>query len=248
MELTVLGSGSLVPTLKRGTAGFILKVSGTTILIDSGSGTLYRLLRAGLTYNNIDIICYTHIHLDHVGDFPTFLFTCKYSLEPRERDLLVIGGKGFRSFYERLKAAYGDQILPERFEVIVEEELNRDFEGFSIKTGPVDHIPESVAFRIESADGKVAVFAGDTDYSTNLVKLAKDADILVTECSFPDDRKVAGHLTPSSAGKIAQEAKAKRLVLTHLYPPCDEVDIASQCQKTHNGEVIVAEDQMKIEI
>lgn len=248
MELTVLGSGSLVPTLKRGTAGFVLKVSRKTILIDSGSGTLYRLLQAGLTYNDIDIICYTHIHLDHVSDFPTFLFTCKYGLDPRQKDLLVIGGKGFASFYDRLKAAYGDQMQPDRFEVIVEEELNRDFEGFSIETAPVDHIPESVAFRIEEAGGKAAVFAGDTDYSTSLVRLAKEADVLVTECSFPDDRKVAGHLTPSLAGKIAQEADVEKLVLAHLYPPCDEVDIVGQCRKTYSGEVVVAEDQMKMEI
>jgi ribonuclease BN (tRNA processing enzyme) len=248
MELTVLGSGSLVPTLHRGTAGFVLKVSGRTILIDSGSGTLYRLLQAGLTYNDIDIICYTHVHLDHVGDFPTFLFACKYGMEPRERDLLVIGGKGFVSFYDRLKAVYGDQILSERFDVIVEEEMARDFGEFAIRTGPVDHIPQSVAFRIESTDGRSVVFSGDTDYSTNLINLAKDADVLVTECSFPDDRKVEGHLTPSFAGKIAQEANAKRLVLAHLYPPCDEVDIAGQCRKTYNGEVIVAEDQMRIKI
>lgn len=248
MELIVLGSGSLVPTLKRGTAGFVVKVSGKTILIDSGSGTLYRLLRAGLTYNDIDIICYTHIHLDHVCDFATILFTCKYGIPPRERDLLVLGGEGFISFYERLKKVYGDQIQPDRFDVLIEEKASRDFGEFSIKTGPVDHIPESVAFRIESADGKSVVFAGDTDYSTNLINLARNADVLVTECSFPDDRKVAGHLTPSFAGKIAQEANAKMLVLAHLYPPCDEVDIASQCRKTYNGEIIVAQDQMKIRI
>lgn len=248
MELAILGSGSLVPTLNRGTAGLVVKVSGKIILIDSGSGTLYRLLQAGLTYNDIDIICYTHIHLDHVGDFPTLIFTCKYGIEPRKRDLLVIGGQRFGAFYERLKAVYGEQIQPEKFEVIVEEEIARDFGGFSIKTGPVNHIPESIAFRIESADGKSAVFTGDTDYSVDLIKLAQDADVLVTECSFPDSQKVDGHLTPFSAGKIAQAANVKKLVLTHLYPPCEGVDIASQCRKTYNGGIIVTEDQMKIKI
>lgn len=248
MELTVLGSGSLVPTLNRATPGFVVKVSGKNILVDSGSGTLYRLLRAGLTYNDIDIICYTHIHLDHVADFPTFLFTCKYGIEPRETDLLVIGGKGFAIFYDSLKTVYGEMIEPEKFKVIVEEEIDRDFGAFTIKTASVDHIPESVAFRIESSDRKSIVFSGDTDYSNSLVALARNADILVSECSFPNNRKVAGHLTPSLAGKIAQEAKAERLVLAHLYPPCDEVDISSQCGETFKGEIIVAEDQMRIRI
>jgi ribonuclease BN (tRNA processing enzyme) len=53
-----------------------------------------------------------------------------------------------------------------------------------------------------------------------------------------------GHLTPSLAGGIAQKADAKRLVLTHLYPPCDQVDIAKQAASSYKGAVIVAEDLM----
>lgn len=248
MELTVLGSGSLVPTARRGTPGFLVRVGGRTILVDSGSGTLYRLLKAGVTQNDLDMLCYTHVHLDHVGDFPTILFTCKYAPEPRTRDLPVFGGRGFIRFYEKLNQVFGEMIQPDRFNVLVEELDARDFDGFSIKTGAVDHIPESVAFRFDSADGKALVISGDTDYSETLIELARGAEVLVTECSFPEDHKMEGHLTPSYAGRLAQAAGVKRLVLAHIYPPADEVDIAAQCRRAFDGEVIVAEDQMRIEV
>jgi ribonuclease BN (tRNA processing enzyme) len=96
--------------------------------------------------------------------------------------------------------------------------------------------------------GKSIVYSGDTDYCNSLVELASESDLLIVECSFPDEFKVDGHLTPSFAGRVAKESGAKRLLLTHLYPICDQYDIRSQAQRTYQGEIIVAEDLMKIEV
>ena len=70
--------------------------------------------------------------------------------------------------------------------------------------------------------------------------------MLVLECSLPDEKRVKGHLTPSLCGRIAAESNCKKLVLTHFYPSCDNVDIISLCRKYYNGEVIVGEDLMRI--
>jgi ribonuclease BN (tRNA processing enzyme) len=59
---------------------------------------------------------------------------------------------------------------------------------------------------------------------------------------------VEGHLTPTLAGRVAREAECKRLVLTHFYPPCDELDITRIVEKEYSGEIILAEDLMKIEV
>ncbi|NNG47268.1 MAG: MBL fold metallo-hydrolase, partial [Deltaproteobacteria bacterium] len=74
------------------------------------------------------------------------------------------------------------------------------------------------------------------------------ADVAVFECSFPNERRVEGHLTPGEAGEVANAAKVKRLVLTHFYPECEGADILSQCQETFSGEVILAEDLLRIPV
>ena len=90
--------------------------------------------------------------------------------------------------------------------------------------------------------------SGDTDYCQTIIDLAFDVDLLVLECSFPDGKKVEGHLTPSLAGRIAAESHCKRLLLTHLYPVCDQFDIVGQCKKIFQGHVIMGEDLMRIKI
>ena len=56
------------------------------------------------------------------------------------------------------------------------------------------------------------------------------------------------HLTPFLAGRIAAEARCKKLLLTHLYPECNQVDILQGCRRRYAGEIIVSEDLMRIRI
>jgi ribonuclease BN (tRNA processing enzyme) len=55
-------------------------------------------------------------------------------------------------------------------------------------------------------------------------------------------------MTPSKAGRFAEEAKVKRLLLTHIYPQNDVPDLAEQVSAYYSGEVIVAADFMKFEL
>ena len=100
--------------------------------------------------------------------------------------------------------------------------------------------------RPKSPEGKVVAYSGDTDYCPNLIELAKGVDLLILECSLPDDMKIDGHLTPSLAGRVARETECKRLLLTHFYPPCDKYDIVEIVKKQYKGEVKLAEDLMRI--
>ena len=81
-----------------------------------------------------------------------------------------------------------------------------------------------------------------------IVELAKGADLLILECSFPDDEAIAGHLTPSEAGEIAARAGVKRLVLTHFYPEILTTDIEAECRKTYQGDLLLATDLMSLSV
>ncbi len=250
MELIILGSGTCAPSLKRSSPALIIKAGGKVLLFDSGSGTIRRMLEAGITYHDIDYIFYTHIHPDHVSDLVPFIFTSKYAEQPRIKKLDIIGGKGFKKYYKKLSKIYGKWLEPELYKINIKEISNKriDFGNFKVSAKQLAHIKESVGYRIETEIGKSIVISGDTDYCKNIVKLGKDADILVLECSLPDEKRVKGHLTPSLCGRIAAESNCKKLVLSHFYPSCEDVDIISVCRKYYKGEIVIAEDLMRIEV
>ena len=250
MELIILGSGTGVPSLKRGSPGFLVKSENQSLLLDGGSGTLQKMLQAGVTYKDLDAVLYTHIHPDHCADLVPLIFACKYQEEPRQKDLLIMGGGGFRDYFEGLRWVHGSWIESQTFhihmfEVAADEVTIGDLQ---VKALPLDHMLGSVGYRITSPQGRSLVYSGDTDYCPNIVELAMGADLLLLECSFPEGRKVPGHLTPALAGRIAHEAECKRLCLTHFYPPCDHADIKGMCRQVFKGEVILAEDMMRITI
>ena len=249
-ELIVLGSGTGVPSLRRASPGLLLISQRCKVLIDSGPGVLRKMLEVGITYQDIDLLLYTHIHPDHISDLVPILFACKYADLPRKKDLLCVGGPGFEDYFEKLKRIHGHWIEPQSYRLKVKETSQKPFvfRDLRIFSKPMAHLPESVGYRIGFKGGKSMVISGDTDYCQNIVDLAFKVDLLVLECSFPDGQKVEGHLTPSLAGRIALESHSKKLLLTHLYPACDQFDILKQCREVFQGETILGEDLIKIKI
>lgn len=253
MKLYVLGSGTCVPYAKRGSSGYALELSGSTVLLDCGSGTTGKLAKAGINYLNIEHIFLSHLHPDHTGDLVPFLFATKYAYgspygSKRERPLWLWGGEGFINFFDALKNAYQDWILPDKIRVKELAIGRMDFDGFSIIAANTPHMDGSLALRVDQND-KSVVYSGDTDYSEALIELAKDADLLVIECSLPDEAsKREGHLTPGEVAEITNKSGAKKIVVTHLYPICDEAGVVETIRKNVSAEVIEAQDMLEIEI
>jgi len=249
-QITILGSGTCVPSLVRNPCSLLMKTGGENLLFDCGPGTMRRLLEVGVSLFDVSHIFFSHFHPDHIGELASFLFALKYPVPSSQKQpLTIVAGQGFRSFFERLKAVYGDWIvLPaDLFKVIELDTKNADrrsFPAFTVSSMPVAHRPESLAYRIVDAEGKSLVYSGDTDVCDGLTTLATDADLMICESAFPDGQKVDGHLTPSLAGEIARAAAVRRLVLTHFYPACDNADIENQCRSTYNGLLVIAQDKM----
>ena len=252
--VTIIGSGTCVPSLTRSASSILLEIGRQKLLFDSGPGTMRRLLENGTAIHEITHLVYTHHHPDHTSELVPLLFASKYSgANQRDIPLTILSGKGFSTFFKKLEAAYGHwiQLAPGMMNIIEMDTATADrieFPDFTVDSIPVEHNPESLAFRISNAGGRSVVVSGDTDYTANLVTLAADTDLLICESALPDDRKAPGHLTPSLAGKIASQSRAKKLVLTHFYPECEQVDIAKQCRSTYSGALLLAEDLMKIAI
>jgi ribonuclease BN (tRNA processing enzyme) len=251
MELTVIGSGTGVPSLRRGSPCLAVKTGGRLLVLDLGAGSLRALLRYGLNFSAIDVLALTHLHPDHVGDVVPFLFATRYSLGyTRTEPFRLLAARGFARFHDRLKEAFAGWVEPPPGLMDLKElapdgpdEL-RDGD-LVIKSAPTNHTEGSLAYRVE-AESHSLVYSGDTDVSDSLVDLARGADLLVLEASNPF--KVQGHLTPVEAGRLAARAGARRLLLTHFYPPCDEVDVVAQASQEFKGEVLRAEDGLSLTV
>ena len=254
MSVTILGSGTCVPSLKRSSCSILMKIRDKFLLFDSGAGTMHKLLENGVEIFDVSFVFYSHFHPDHTAELVPFLFANKYPDGSRRKiPLTLMAGKGFAKFYDNLKNVYGHwiELAPDLLTIVELDNTGhdmREFDDFKVESLPVDHNPESIAYRITSSGGISMVYSGDTDFSENLVTLSKDADLLICESALPDELKVKGHLTPSLAGEIADRANVRKLILTHFYPECDQVDIEKECRKTYSGPLLLAEDLMQINL
>ena len=254
IKVTILGSGTCVPSLKRSSCSFILQTCDRSLLFDLGVGTIRRLLEAGVTISQVTHLFFSHFHPDHTGEFVSFLFATKYPQTYRRRSSFsVIGAKGLQGFYNGLRKVYGNwiELEPGLMNLIELNNCEQDQfvdEIFSVDTLPMVHIESSIGYRVKTTDGTSVVYTGDTDFCENVITLARDADLLICEAALPDAMRVEGHLTPSLAGRIATEAKVKKLVLTHFYPECDTVDVETECRKTYDGPLLLARDLMIVDV
>jgi len=100
--------------------------------------------------------------------------------------------------------------------------------------------------------GRKIVYTGDSRSTKSLVKLAKNADILIHDCTFDDELAERatedGHSTPRQAAKTAKKAKVKRLILTHISARYKTPDLVLNQARKAFVNVDVAEDFMKIDL
>jgi ribonuclease Z len=100
--------------------------------------------------------------------------------------------------------------------------------------------------------GRKIVYTGDSRSSKALVELAKNADLLIHDCTFDDElaerAKEDGHSTPSQAAETAKKAKVKRLILTHISARYKISDLLLKQARKGFSNVDVAEDFMTINL
>lgn len=253
MRWIVLGSGSCIPKLRRAQASNVLKHGKDFFLFDAGANTITQLLKAGIDYRKIDYMFFTHTHPDHINDLAAYLLAYKTKSEQRKKALYLFGPKGLKDFVKKLKDLYPTlEELPFKLKI---KELKKDkftLKGMKITTMPTKHVENSIGYRIESK-GKVLVYTGDTGFSVSVLKLAMYADLLVTECSFPNrmkkrQRSTNTHLIPELAAEIASISKVKSLVLTHFYPEADRANIKKETKKGFKEKVTIAKDLMELKV
>jgi ribonuclease Z len=101
--------------------------------------------------------------------------------------------------------------------------------------------------------GQIVAFVMDTGWCDGALALAENADLLVCESTFAsaeaDLAAAWGHLTAADAGRLAAQAGATRLLLTHFsqrYP--DVVPLVDEAKRAFGGDVVAATDLLRVAV
>ena len=240
VSLQILGSGGPKLNDQRASSSYLVWLDGKAqVMIDAGGGSSYNFEKSGADFNDIKAVVFTHFHVDHSADFSEYI---KYSyFSSRKNDLSVYGPAGndvmpaasefinalfekdgvYRYLNNYIDTNNNNSYHINTTDVSLEEsrseyQINREIKLTAV---PVHHGPlAAVAWRVDAA-GCSITFSGDMSNKYNvLAALAKNTDILVAHNAVPEvANRFAHHLhmPPSEIGKISNEAKVKKLVLSH---------------------------------
>src|SRR5688572_837452 len=116
MKLTILGSGTCVPSGKRNSSGYLVEADECLLRLDAGAGTLHALGRYNLPWEDITHQWISHFHLDHINELSAFLFALRYGRSrPRSKPLTILGPVGLEALMRNLATLYQQKIVLQEF-------------------------------------------------------------------------------------------------------------------------------------
>ena len=270
VAVQVLGSGGPELQDKRASSSYIVWENGQArALIDAGGGSALRFGESGAQMSQLDVILFTHFHVDHSGDFPVLIKSSWF--EDRARFLPIYGPPG-NDFMPSTTEFVSDFFAEKHGVYRYLSELYATGEQGSYKMRPHNVLASStpvavfrrgdlavaavrvlhgavpaLAWRVEIG-GKVLAFSGDTNgQGPGLVRLAMNADLFVAHNAVPEgavgiERNL--HMPPSVIGQIAGDAKVKSLVLSHrmLRTLGKEDQTQAEIKKRYPGPIAFAND------
>ena len=238
MELTILGTGGALPPSGRAQSGLLVEDDGHALLVDCGSGVLFRLDQVDVDLGRLDTIVLTHCHLDHMSDLLP-LITARWL--SGQTETTIYGPRGTEDVIRQILKHY-DYVDKHVTLTIVEVQGGETFQsdGFHVEALRTEHGVPSRAYKINDR----LVISGDTMPISEMSSFVKGCEILVHECSFPDGQDPGHHTTPKDLGPLLTDSGVPRVILTHFYPTIQghETEMVQSVKSFYDGDVELAED------
>lgn len=273
-RLILLGTaGGPRPRATRSASAQAIVIGDTAYVVDCGDGVARQLVLAGVPLRNVRHIFITHHHSDHTADYGNLLLLAwgdnlttpvdTWGPPPLHRITQLF----FEMNKPDLDVRERDEGRPPLKPLVHAHDVRRNGvvmadDRVRVTCATVEHplVPAALAYRFDCPDRSI-VFSGDTHQSSALVRLARGADVLVHEALYlpaapgaPGSplRKhiVDSHTAAEDAGRVAEEAGVKTLVLSHLVPsenpPISDEQWAAAAATTFKGKIVVGRDLMEL--
>lgn len=225
-ELTILGCGSALPTVRHMPPAQVVRLRDKTYMIDCGEGTQLQLRRMRISFSKINHVFITHAHGDHCLGIPGMLLT--FALLGRVADLHIYGPKDVALYVEPLLETVCQNlpfivhlhtIDPTRHEKIMED---RSIEVYSI---PLIHRVPTCGYLLREKPLSANLKKEMVDFYQIPIKLRqgiKDGDDYVT----PEGKIIPNsHLTRPARKPVSYAYCSDTLFNPSIVPYIEKADL-----------------------
>jgi ribonuclease BN (tRNA processing enzyme) len=258
MRLIVLGCSGSGPGPGSPASGYLVEAGDERIALDMGNGTFGPLQRH-LDPWELDAVAFSHLHPDHCADFTSLVVHRRYHprppYDPAARPLPVHAPAEapdrFAAAYAPSATERAETDLTDVFTFHALTDCGRSGVGaVTLTARRVDHLCEAYGLRVD-AGGRSLVYSGDTGPCDALVDLARGADVLLCEATWPhvmpqwgDEPPTGVHLSGRQAGEHAAAAGVGRLLITHVPTWFSGEELLAEAKAAFDGPVeLVAPDR-----
>jgi ribonuclease BN (tRNA processing enzyme) len=234
VELTVLGcSGSYGAPAGGACSGYLVRAGDANIWMDCGNGS-FANLQQHIDPAELTAVVITHGHADHCVDIYGLHVFDRYGIN--RGGLPVYAPEGLEPVLETLVGTFGGTF-----------DWHTVGDGDKVTVGEAalcfsrtDHPPPTVAVEI-THDEKRLVYTADTGPEWSVEAFGAGADLVLSEATYlHDDIHVPIHLSARQAGELASAARARRLMITHLWPTLDPVASVEEASEAFGRGVTLA--------
>lgn len=233
LKIIPIGVWGGYPNKNEATSSFLIEQDGFRCLVDCGSGVLgavqnYTELR------ELDAVIISHYHPDHVADIGVLQHAAMVGMQLKEWDTPLYIYAHDKDLEEFNKLSYKG-VTKGR---VIKASDTLELGPWQVTFCETIHPVYCLAMRF-TANDRTVVFTADTAWKEELVDFSRGADLLVAESNLYEKYIgiIGGHMSGSQAGKLAEQAGAKQLLLTHLPQYGELNDILEAAKSSYSGNV-----------
>ncbi len=137
LDVCLLGTSGMMPLPGRWLTALMTRLNGSSLLIDCGEGTQIAIREKGWSVHDIDIICFTHYHGDHISGLPGLLLSIGNA--ERKEPLTLIGPKGLERVVSALRVIAPELPFELKFIELTENVQELTVGAYSVEAFRVNH-------------------------------------------------------------------------------------------------------------